>query len=347
MEEAGLKDGFNLAWCIPLQRELAKLSLGNTSRTAEDLVGESDERKTKMSTNFYCETSLPDLQTTITTLANTQLLAKMLVDVSGKGPLLSWAARALIVEVSGLPFRRRLQLIEDSQPQMYHAIFVMMEQFINKIVRFADRPCNIRYAKKKQWDKLEITILLQAIEDLTEHIRRLRSFVHGTDVMFTPQIWVTSAEKKTLDRIANEAQLNKLSRHLGGSGTKRKALGADTNNSKQTKVQDGFKNAADRVGCLNWTGVGRLPMPNGLAKPACGAELRQDFYCRFGKECKFDHRKIDALPVDQQKIWCQHVASTSGLEFNRAVCKLNCMDSVNEKMAAKAPKKEKRKIAEE
>ena len=78
MSEGGLKEGFNLTWCIPLLHELAKTRNADTSRTAEDLVGESDERKTKLSTNFTCETRLPDLATVITTLANTQLLTKFL-----------------------------------------------------------------------------------------------------------------------------------------------------------------------------------------------------------------------------------------------------------------------------
>ena len=349
MEEACLKEGFNLAWCIPLQRELAKLSVSSTSRTAEDLVGESDERKSKMSTNYYCETRLPDLHTIITTLSNCQLLAKMLVVVpdNDKGPLLHWAARQLIVEISTLPFRRRLQLVDDSQPQIFHAIFVMMEQFLNKIVRFADRPCNVRYAKKKQWDKLETTLILQAMEDLHENIRRLRSFVSGTELMFIPQIFITSQEKKALDRIQDEAQMNRLAKALGSSGTKRKALGNDTTTSKQTQVKDGFKRTKDLVGFFTWTGAGRLPIPSGLEKTPCGAAYREGYYCRFGSACKFDHRNPDVLPPDQQKPWCQLVAKTDGLDFNRAVCKLNCMDAVTEGLASKKEKKEKRKIAEE
>ena len=127
MADAKSKDGASLAWDLPSSRSQSRTADGQ--RSLEDIMGEAEENKTKMSTDIPCEDDIGDLQALSTMLANFQGRVKILFEVDNKSmdsktnPWCHDLTRQLLIEITGLDFCRSYISSSESQPQLLYYVF--------------------------------------------------------------------------------------------------------------------------------------------------------------------------------------------------------------------------------
>lgn len=328
MEDAKERSGYCLAWNLPTQHGagLARHRL-DAERSAQDILGESEENKTRLSTAIRCETRIRDLQSLATCLANTQCLVLVVckVDAADRGPVIYWAARVLLVEITTLPFRRRYDTSpEMEQVKMRYYVFTTLEQVMVLMAQMSLRLSNIRAVYGGDFAAVNPNEALRAVSIVQESRKKIGQWIDG-DIAPSTTLFANSKEKKEheakleADRKADIAA--QVAAQVAAAGGRRKtnpALGNTKDNKKQDTLHGAAKRQKSNEGDLLYTGPKeRMPTPEGLPKRACGAHYKKGAGCRFGDKCKFDHTPIDDLAPHLQKIWLAHVKATEGLCFNK------------------------------
>jgi len=298
----------------------------DAQRFTEDLLGEVDERKTRISTTVKCPTTLEDIDQILAGLANLQGLVKVWVTVPDgeKGPFLYWAARDLMTLLTSLDFRRAYaQQFPAKQPHLLHYLMAVIDRILHTLALWSQRFSNLRLAANGKWGDLNTSALQQAEEAYIIDRQRIATFCAGDTVPIV-QTWTESKEEKALKERQEAANFAKFLQMQGGGGGRKRnnnrpGLGESEEKRRQTTLGEAATRSKSKAGDIIYKGKGlRMPlpkMPEGAKKP-CAAHYRQGSYCRFGHGCDFDHTPIDELEPACQKAWISLVRKTEGMSFN-------------------------------
>jgi len=315
----------------------------DAQRHTEDLMGEVDERKTRLSTNIKCPSTLDDITQILAGLANLQGLVKVWATITpgSKGPFIYWVARDLMTLLTSLDFRRAYALnFPAKQPHLLHFLVAVVDKVLHSLSLWSQRFTNVRRVANGKWDELDTTAIQQTEEAYAIDRQRLIAFTAGDTVPIT-QTWTGSKEEKEVKDREEAKTMAKYHEKYGGGGRKRgnsrPALGSEPDDKRrQTTLGEAASRSKSKEGDIVYKGKHlRMPlpkMPEGSKKP-CAAFYRQGAHCRFGAGCDYDHTPIDDLEPACQKAWIGLVRKTEGMSFN--VERVKCgVAAVNRAVAA-------------
>lgn len=309
---------FSLAWLIP--RIDAALTHKDKVRVYEDIVGETDENKSKLSTTIVSATEIGDHPSLTSTLANFLLWVRIIVDLEKGTPIVYRGIELLLRSLCRIAFKRRLAALDKYQQlvTIYYA-FNAADRFIRSLFKGAIKPAHTRAMMDANWAKVDTDIITRALHQLQDDIRRLNNFADVGELLPECLIFVNSQARKQLKDEEDRAAFARLSKE---SGSKRSgsALGNSTSKKQQTTIQGATNRAENKAGDIIFaSNAVRMPMPPQLLsrdKKPCGPFYRDGKSCKWGPRCNFDHTPIDRLSAADKKIWADFVGSTPSLSFN-------------------------------
>ena len=227
----------------------------DAQRHTEDLMGEVDERKTRLSTNIKCPSTLDDITQILAGLANLQGLVKVWATITpgSKGPFIYWVARDLMTLLTSLDFRRAYALnFPAKQPHLLHFLVAVVDKVLHSLSLWSQRFTNVRRVANGKWDELDTTAIQQTEEAYAIDRQRLIAFTAGDTVPIT-QTWTGSKEEKEVKDREEAKTMAKYHEKYGGGGRKRgnsrPALGSEPDDKRrQTTLGEAASRSKSKEG---------------------------------------------------------------------------------------------------
>ena len=264
LKDASQRKGFNLMWFCPNGYNTS--TPDDSERYAQDIMGENDENKTRLSTHVKCETHLPDFGAFQSILANAQGYVKAYCEVPAGtvGPFLMATTRALLMKVTSLKFCRCLAKTLKNQPQVVYVLYAMTERITTALCAFSNKNRNIRMVLSGTWDKIDCSSLVRSHKAFSEDLRKIDDFVDGTvlpenDLYKASPICLALANRARSDQLL-ELQHSFSSQKNGGDKRGGPPLTREEKRTRGKTPNDPPSNTEDRDGDIIYTGKQR-PMP--------------------------------------------------------------------------------------
>ena len=284
---------------------------------AENVLGEHESRKTKLSTTFTSTQELSDLATLLSTLGNLMVLFhfyyKFRFTSLSESPSVVYYIIQLANMITTKEARKWFKHNESTSPQLLHYI---LAQVIAIVTTFAKASRDVLVTNAIMRNELDVisirhySLANNIFDDAKSTLSRV--FLNSVAIPLS-SLWTNSRAKKKIDEMEQRLLMSRIQSASSGLATKR------TPDDQGRKPDDRNKLArsGENAGWIRCDGP-NLSLPTELFNKdykLCKTNARDGTVCQLGDRCKKDHSPLVRLDKVKQKAVVTSVDADDKLSF--------------------------------
>ena len=329
--DATEKKGATLANFIPDSGKNNRKEAVDDERFVEELLGESKDHLTKISSSISVNTNLGRPGDALAFLSNITLFARCFVHIDEAAgvlpPQLFTNAMELAQLITSSSSRDMLRREPDVSSYVSFWAYSVMEHFFVQLAKQSRTNAVLRQVANGDLENVPTENHDLGMEAFDLGVKTYKMAMAGGVTLPEPIIYKNSEAKKRKMESALKEQANQL-RLLMGTHTpsgpkaktpKRPGDGDKLDNLANKKQNRNESSPGERLGCIIYpTSEANMPLPQFLQRSdrTCAAAIRDGYVCRHGERCMFSHDKLDNMSEALQRLWVNHAINTPDMFFN-------------------------------
>jgi len=335
------KMGFFLAYFLPDSATTAeKKSERDSERTAEEILGESTDRLSKMDTSIVLNTEIGGSHNYLKFLANVVCNEQTWYVCKGAEvptpPLIYWCCLQQADRATCKDIKRWWRNNHRTNPHLTYWLYNQLELVFVALVKVTENVTLMSMIARGDWSQFPTQKVKLAIATFKAAMEKFSSVSTGSDVIPQPEIYLTSSAKKRADAAETAAAERKVNAMVAKATAASDASNRKRNNPGSQR--DGGGNqppSAKRIPAGN-TILGsekgdfifdpveaggremKFPFRGSKAKTLCRPFAKQDDTCPWGLTCEWKHEYVNDMSPEDVRHYKQYVLNTKGVSFNPA-----------------------------